>query len=98
MLLQTVRQKQRDNSGNREFVRIFKPHRVHESPIVERAVKKELEHHRPGYESIHHVIGEKSTPLRIVAHLLWDCIPGLTGQAVSRTRVEAFNALMREAP
>ena len=98
VLLQTLRQKQGDNAGTREFVRILKLHRAHESPVVERAVEKALEHHCPGYESIRHLIGLESSPLRFVEPLAPDRIPGVTDQAVSQTRVEDFNALLTEAP
>ena len=47
VLLQTLRQKRGENTGTREFVRILKLHRAHESPVVERAVEKALEHHCP---------------------------------------------------
>ncbi len=98
VLLQTLRQKRGENAGTREFVRILKLHREHESPLVERAVATALEHHCPGYESIRHLIGLESSPLRVLAPLPQDRIPGVTDQAVSRTRVEAFNALLAEAP
>ena len=98
VLLQTLRRKQGDNAGTQEFVRILKLHQAHESPAVERAVEKALEHRCPGYESIRHLIGLESSALRFVEPLAADRIPGVTDQAVSRTRVEAFNALLAEAP
>lgn len=76
----------------------MKLHQAHESPAVERAVEKALEHQCPGYESIRHLIGLESSALRFVEPLAADRIPGVTDQAVSQTRVEAFNALLAEAP
>ena len=91
VLLQTLRRG--ENTGTREFVRILKLHRAHESPVVERAPGEGARAPLSRLRSIRHLIGLESSPLRFVEPLAADRT--VTDQAVSRTRVEV---LLTEAP
>jgi transposase len=93
-MLSILRNRQGDNKGTRDFVRILQLHKDHSAAEVEQAVEQALQHSSYSYDAVKHLLVSRKTEQPNLIPLNTDLLPGITDRLIPTTDLSRYDALM----
>ena len=93
-MLGTLRRRQGDNKGTRDFVRILQLHQEHPASRVEEAVREALECHSYSYEAVRHLLHRRTQSVWQASPLDSECIPGITDRPLATFDISRYDLLL----
>jgi hypothetical protein len=92
-MLSILRNRQGDNKGTRDFVRILQLHKDHPSEEVERSVEQALEYCSYSHDAVKHLLLSQRPPAPTSVSLNSDLIPGITDRWIADSDLNRYDAL-----